>query len=183
MVIRPTSLDLPRLLRNASVENVGNGSNMGNVRTEKIVHLSTTRNTQDEAQGDLRGTTNDDLHLVQDHPPRTVEGEIRRAPVGELKGEQDLVTETRERKRRPEERKLLNDRRILLALRQRAAQAVVHRSVSIFRRPANVNLGMIADFHMQMHILPWTPKTLATNVTEKNQTLEIEVVACRMKEP
>ena len=80
-------LDLPRLLRNANVENAGNGSNMGNVQTEKIVHLSTTRNTQDEAQGDLRGTTNVDLHLVQDHPPRTVEGEIRRAASRDRKAE------------------------------------------------------------------------------------------------
>ena len=77
---------------------------MENVQTEKIVHLSTMKNTQDEAQGDLRGTTNDDLHLAQDHPPQTVEGMIRRDPVEGPNGEQDLEIETRERKRRPEER-------------------------------------------------------------------------------
>ena len=156
---------------------------MGNVQTEKIVRSSTMKNMLDEAQGDLRGTTNDDLHLAQDHPPRTVEGEIRRDPVGGPNGEQDLEIETRERKRRPEERKLLNDRHILPALHQRAVQAAVHRSVSIFRRQANANMATIADFRMQMHILPWKPRTSATKTKEKSPIPEIEVAAYLTKEP
>ena len=154
---------------------------MENVQTEKIVHLSTMKNTQDEAQGDLRGMTNDDLHLVRDHPRRAAEGEIRQAPAGEVRDERDLEIVTRERKRRLEERKLPKDRHTLQVPHRRVAQAVVRRFVSIFKRPANLSLGTIAGFHMQTRIPLLILGVLPANKTVENQTLEIEVVAYRMK--